>query len=133
MISCHWAGIDRWHAPGWLGGRLASSGHPSRALPLPAWIPSGHGFGGPLSVAVPQSMQSTYRPFRKPVLSRPVPSWSTSFKMPWTLALILKTWRESEDWRVWKAESSELAVDESEREGRAKPVSMSAKDMIAVV
>lgn len=71
----------------------------------------------------------TYNDLRKRVESLVVPSWSTSLRIPWTFAFILKTWREREDWRLLNAASSgEFGTAEREmEEGRESPDSISWK------
>ena len=53
--------------------------------------------------------------------------------MPWTLAFILKTWREREDWRERNGASCWLATVDGAREGWVRPASMSWKLIAAEV
>lgn len=69
--------------------------------------------------------KGTDRDFLSVAESLAVPSWSTSLRMPWTLAFILKTCREREDWREVKGASWGLATVDGAREGWVRPASMS--------
>ena len=74
----------------------------------------------------------THKLFLKVAESFPVPNWSTSFKIPWTFAFILKTWSDNDDCRIWNTLSSRDCEfdDDSERDGWARPASISWKLML---
>ena len=78
---------------------------------------------------------ATHKLFLKVAESIPVPNWSTSFKIPWTFAFILKTWSDNDDCKFWNALSSrDCGIDEdSGRDGGARPASISWKLMLLVV
>ncbi len=72
--------------------------------------------------------RAAYRLFRSAAESFPVPSWSTSFRMPCTLAFILKTCRDRDDCRLWNALSSfDCGVDDAGERDGPRPASISAK------
>lgn len=75
----------------------------------------------------------TYKAVRTEPVSLAVPSWSTSFRIPCTLALILKTCSDNEDCKLINAASSrDCGTDEDGAcGGCARPVSMSWK-LIAI-
>lgn len=77
----------------------------------------------------------THKLFLKVAESIPVPNWSTSFKIPWTFAFILKTWSDNDDCRFWNALSSrDCGIDDDGvRDGGARPASISWKLMLLVV
>ena len=74
-----------------------------------------------------QRFAETYNAERTGPVSLAVPIWSTSFKIPCTFALILKTCRDNEDCKDKKADSSrDCGRDEvGACGGWAKPVSIS--------
>jgi len=79
----------------------------------------------------PDTQEIAYKLFLRAAESFCVPSWSTSFKIPCTLAFILNTCNDSDDCRLWNALSSrDCGVDEEgPREGWPVPASISWKLM----
>ena len=77
----------------------------------------------------------THKLFLRVAESIPVPNWSTSFRIPWTFAFILKTWSDNDDCKFWNALSSrDCGIDDdSGRDGGARPASISWKLMLLVV
>ena len=79
----------------------------------------------------PDTQEIAYKLFLRAAESFCVPSWSTSFKIPCTLAFILNTCNDSDDCRLWNALSSrDCGIDEEgPREGWPVPASISWKLM----